>query len=183
MFGNQRRTVALAVAVATIAATPLKAQGSPGSQDPGIMAAQMANGMMKSWLTQAGEQLSDADFVFQPTPDTRTLGQILGHVADLNNIFCSAAAGEPSPAGTIEKSTTTRVEILAAMGSSFAYCDGVLATMTTATASNTVRLQGRPMPALTALLFRTHHLALHYGNVVTYMRLRGKVPPSTAAMP
>ena len=36
----------------------------------------------------------------------------------------------------------------------------------------------KPTPALTVLLIRTHHSSLHYGNVITYLRLRGKVPPS-----
>ena len=42
---------------------------------------------------------------------------------------------------------------------------------------------GKPRPALAILMFRTHHGALHYGNVVTYMRLRGKVPPTSQGQP
>lgn len=38
---------------------------------------------------------------------------------------------------------------------------------------------GKPLPALAVLNFRTYHSLLHWGNVITYMRLRGKVPPST----
>jgi hypothetical protein len=35
------------------------------------------------------------------------------------------------------------------------------------------------MPRLTALAFHTAHAFEHYGNVVTYMRLKGIVPPSS----
>jgi hypothetical protein len=83
----------------------------------------------------------------------------------------------------IEKSAATRADVLAAMAASFAYCDGVYAAMTQASARKTVPFMGSSLPALAVLIFRTHHLSLHYGNVVTYMRLRGKVPPSTAGMP
>lgn len=180
---NGKMQAVMAVAVATLLTTSLEAQGTPGAQDPGMMAAQMASPMIKSWLTKSGEQMTDADFAYRPTPDTRTFGQLLGHVADLNNLFCSAAIGEQPPVRGIEKSAITRAEILAAMTASFAYCDGVMASMTAESARQTVPFMGTSMPALSVLLFRTHHLSLHYGNVVTYLRLRGKVPPSTAGMP
>ena len=35
------------------------------------------------------------------------------------------------------------------------------------------------MPRLTVLAFHTAHAFEHYGNVVTYMRLKGLVPPSS----
>ncbi len=183
MSKNRKMRGVLGLAVATLLSMPVQAQGTPGSQDPGMMAAQMASPMMKSWLSKAGEQMNDADFAYRPTPDIRTFGQLLGHVADLNNLFCSAAVGEQPPVRGIEKGATTRAEILAAMAASFTYCDGVMASMTAESARKTVPFMGTSMPALSVMLFRTHHLSLHYGNVVTYVRLRGKVPPSTAGLP
>ena len=35
------------------------------------------------------------------------------------------------------------------------------------------------LPKLSALEFNTHHDFEHYGNIVTYMRLKGLVPPSS----
>jgi hypothetical protein len=35
------------------------------------------------------------------------------------------------------------------------------------------------MPRLTALAFHTAHAFEHYGNIVTYMRLKNLVPPSS----
>ncbi|HVF59621.1 MAG TPA: hypothetical protein VNJ70_07425 [Thermoanaerobaculia bacterium] len=55
--------------------------------------------------------------------------------------------------------------------------------MTEAKAKTMLPFMGKPRPALALLLFRTHHAALHYGNVITYMRLRGKVPPSLQGEP
>jgi uncharacterized damage-inducible protein DinB len=46
-----------------------------------------------------------------------------------------------------------------------------------------VDFHGRQRPALAVLMFRTNHSLLHYGNVITYMRLRGKVPPSSPVEP
>jgi hypothetical protein len=39
------------------------------------------------------------------------------------------------------------------------------------------------MPRLAALAFNTSHNAEHYGNKVTYMRLRHIVPPSSERPP
>ena len=38
---------------------------------------------------------------------------------------------------------------------------------------------GRQQPRLTILTFNTAHNDEHYGNVVTYMRMKGLVPPSS----
>lgn len=35
------------------------------------------------------------------------------------------------------------------------------------------------MPRLTVLAFHAQHAFEHYGNIVTYMRLKGLVPPSS----
>jgi hypothetical protein len=38
-----------------------------------------------------------------------------------------------------------------------------------------------PTPKLSVLYFATTHTYEHYGNLVTYMRLKGIVPPSSEA--
>ena len=42
-----------------------------------------------------------------------------------------------------------------------------------------VDLFGRKQPRLNALQFNTAHDFEHYGNLVTYMRMKGLVPPSS----
>jgi uncharacterized damage-inducible protein DinB len=131
---------------------------------------------------KAAEQMSDEDYAFKPTPDVRSFGQLLGHVADTNYSFCANAKGEPPPVRGIEKSLATKSEIAKALAESFDYCDRAYAAVAEGKTTQTVEIGGQARPPLVVLLFRTHHGALHYGNVVTYMRLRGKVPPSTQAM-
>lgn len=163
------------------AAMPLGGQALALSADPGLMAAQLASMNVQPWLTKAAEQMSEADYAFRPTPEVRTYGQLLAHVADVNYLFCASAASVEQPVRDVEKTKTSRGDIQQAVAASFAFCDTVYAGMTEAAARKPVKLMGTPMPALAVLLFRTHHLSLHYGNVATYMRMRGKVPPSTAA--
>ncbi len=65
------------------------------------------------------------------------------------------------------------------MADSFAFCEAQFDAMTAATAAEAVDLFGMKMPRLNALQFNTAHDFEHYGNIVTYMRLKGMVPPSS----
>lgn len=169
--------------LATVAATPLVAQTQITQSDPGLGAARNAAIYLKAMLTKAAEQMSEEDYAFKPTPEVRSFGQVLAHIADQDYGFCSAAKGEKVASNRFEKTPTTKAEIQKALLDAFAYCDQVYAAMTDARAHTMVEFGKRQMPAVTVLIYRSHHATLHYGNVITYMRLRGKVPPSSADMP
>ena len=169
--------------MATITATPLFAQTPtlPATSDPALFTARLSNQTLPVWLMKSAEAMSEADFAFKPTPEVRSFGQVLAHIADRDYWFCSAVKGEKAPVRDIEKTKTSKADIQKALSEAFEYCDAVYAGMTEDTGRKIVQFGGMPMPALSVLLFRTHHGSLHYGNIVTYMRLRGKVPPSTAS--
>lgn len=172
----------IAAVLTTLAATPLPAQTEAAKPDPSPLMDSFvdASGYVTAMFTQAAEQMSEEDYAFKPTPEVRSFGQILAHVADSSYLFCARAKGEAPPAGDIETTKTTKAEIQKALSESLAYCDGVLAEMTDEQANATAESMGKARPVLAILMFRAHHSLLHYGNVITYMRLRGKVPPSTA---
>lgn len=154
-----------------------------GEPDPMIASVQDGASYVREMLTKAADQMSEEDYAFKPTPEVRSLGQLLAHVADANYGFCSAVKREKAPVSGVEKTKTTRDDIQKALSESFAYCDGAYADMTDAKAKTMVEFMGKARPALAVLNFRNYHSLLHYGNVITYMRLRGKVPPSTEPAP
>jgi uncharacterized damage-inducible protein DinB len=124
--------------------------------------------------------MSDADYSFKPTDEVRSYGQIVGHVANANYMFCSTALGEKSPAAAdIEKTKTTKADLVQALKDSFAYCDKAYDGMTDTLALQKVKLFGHEMPALGVLTFNNMHDYEHYGNIVTYLRLKNIVPPSS----
>ncbi len=51
--------------------------------------------------------------------------------------------------------------------------------MTDAKAMEIAKFLGRDMPKMTMLTVNTAHTDEHYGNMVTYLRLKGIVPPSS----
>ena len=46
-------------------------------------------------------------------------------------------------------------------------------------AAEAIKAFGSMQPRLMVLAFNNSHLNEHYGNLVTYMRLKGIVPPSS----
>src|SRR5690606_11222769 len=117
-------------------------------------------------------------YAYQPTEDVRTAGQMLAHIADAQYFFCSTAAGTVSPNEVnVEETATTKAEIVPALKDAFAYCDGVYASMTDAQGAEARSMFGNDMAASGVLAFNTAHNYEHYGNLVTYMRLNGIVPP------
>jgi len=183
---NPSRFALILLATTALAATSLHAQPAGNPLSAG---AKRTYGIVKGYITKAAEKMPEENYAFKPTPDVRSFGQLVGHVADANFGFCSAATGEKPPMGgfaggtSVEKTMTTKADLMKALADSFAYCDKAHDSMTDAGAAASVKLFGNELPKLSVLEFNTHHDFEHYGNMVTYMRLKGIVPPSSEQQP
>jgi uncharacterized damage-inducible protein DinB len=132
-------------------------------------------------LKATAEKVPADLYDFRPTDEVRTLGQILAHVANSQYAFCSTASGQDNPMSeNLEETATTKAQITAALADAFAYCDAVYASMTDEDASRVVSFFGGDMAVGGVLAFNSMHNYEHYGNLVTYMRINGIVPPSSA---
>ena len=129
-------------------------------------------------VTEAAAKMTEADYGFRPVETVRTFGAFVGHIADANLSYCALAKGD-KPAMANAETLTTKAELVAALAKAVAYCDDVYGAMTDEKALALVKAGRTDMPAA-ALLFRNvSHTNEHYGNLVTYMRIKGLVPPST----
>lgn len=147
--------------------------------DPLTAGAKRSYEIIKGYITRAAEKMPEEQYSFKPTPDVRSFGQLVGHVADAQYMICAAAAGEKAPGGDVEKSKTSKADLQKALADSTAYCDKVFAGMTDAGGAAIVKFFTGETPKLSILEFNTHHDFEHYGNMTTYMRLKGLVPPSS----
>jgi uncharacterized damage-inducible protein DinB len=134
---------------------------------------------IKADLVKAAEKMPEENYSFKPTPEVRSFGQIVGHVADAQYMFCSTVLADGAKPAGIEKSKTSKADLVKALNDSFAYCDKVYDGMTDAHATEMVKFFGRDMAKLTLLSINNAHDDEHYGNIVTYMRIKGLVPPSS----
>ncbi len=143
----------------------------------------MAFGRLKDILMRSAQKMPEENYSFKPTEAVRSYGQIIGHVADAQYLFCSMALGEKNPGLNIEQTKSSKADLVAALSSAFAYCDKAYDGMTDATAVQTIKLFGNDAPRLSALTVNNMHDMEHYGNLVTYMRLKNIVPPSSEQAP
>jgi uncharacterized damage-inducible protein DinB len=141
-------------------------------------------GMLSAPIIRAAEKMPEENYAFKPTPDVRSFGQLVGHVADANYSFCALAIGDPNPAKAIEKTKTTKADLVAAVKDAVAYCNKAFEGMTDAKGSEMIKIFGRfNVARLTVFSLNTAHTDEHYGNMVTYMRLKGIVPPTSESQP
>jgi uncharacterized damage-inducible protein DinB len=131
----------------------------------------------------AAEKMPEQNYSFRPTPDVRSFGQLVGHVADAQYGFCSEATGEPNPMKAIEKTRTSKADLVTALKDAVAYCEKAYAGMTDAQGRQTVKLMNYDVAKLTVLSVNTAHTDEHYGNMVTYLRIKGIIPPSSEKPP
>src|SRR5258708_26300777 len=136
------------------------------AQSPIIADAKGFWGGVKNNVSKAAEKMPEENYSFKPTPEVRSFGQLVGHVADAQFMFCSMAKGEKrDPIGAEKK--TSKAELVAAIKESVAYCDGVMADLTDAKAMETIKVFGRDRTRLGVLFLNHSPSNEHYGNLVT----------------
>src|ERR1700730_11685626 len=164
--------LALNVSVAaTLAVVTLQAQ-NPLSGD--VKAAYQP---VKINILKAAEKMPESEYGFKPTPDVRTFGQLIAHVADAQVGMCGVARGEPRRGDAAVK--TSKADLVAALKASNDVCDGVYNTITDADGATIVKMFGREKPKLSVLYFNIAHDDETYGTIAVYLRLKGIVPPSS----
>ena len=161
--------------------TPLPEQAPPANAGQTVDSIRSAMDLVKGYLTKAAAQVPDDLYTFKPTPDVRSMGELFAHVADANFMICGIASGDKPSMGEIEKTKTTKADITNALAASFDFCEKAFAGMTDGRAGEGVKFfVPGTHTRLGVLAFNVAHASEHYGNVVTYMRLKGMVPPSSA---
>jgi uncharacterized damage-inducible protein DinB len=144
----------------------------------------------KGYFVAAAAEMPEDGYGFRPQTlpaadhkEVRTYSQLIGHIAQENYLFCAAAEGAAPPKGTedIENAKDAKADLTKAVGESFAFCDRVWAATTDKNASTPMEMPFNlgHSTRLGVLMFSAAHDAEHYGNVVTYLRAKGLVPPSS----
>jgi uncharacterized damage-inducible protein DinB len=154
--------------------------GSAAAQSGAVTGVALGYNIAKGNLVRAAEQMPEADYSFQATKDVRTFGQLVGHVADANFMICSTASGEANPtAGNLEKTLTAKTDLVKALKDSFTFCDKAYQIADSKALEEVTLFGSLKTNRVGALAFNAAHDMEHYGNIVTYMRLKGMVPPSS----
>ena len=180
-------TVMFSLSALLLAGLPAGAQTpAPADAENPASAAlrQFYNGAKRN-LLRGAEKMPEEKYSFRPVPEVRTFSELLAHVAEGNYLFCSSLKGEPDPftRGELEKSKTTKADLLPVLQASFDYCDPVIAALADGQLGDKIQFFGRERTKSVPATLAVAHNWEHYGNVVTYLRLNGIVPPSSEPPP
>lgn len=169
-----------AAALVMLGATAAQAQEKASSARASTEGITAVYGLTRNFVLGAAEKIPEDKFSFQATKDVRTVGALFGHIADANRFFCSQVGASPKQySDNIEKTAKTKAELVAALKASFAECDAAYAATVDAALATPVTVFGMKQNFAGVLTMNAAHNYEHYGNLVTYMRIKGMVPPSS----
>jgi uncharacterized damage-inducible protein DinB len=175
------RPLLLALAL-TLAASPVLAQAPPAAADTAnplmTTVKSLYEGVVRN-VAESAEKVPEDVYAFKPSPDVRSFGEMIGHVTEALSAYCARAVGKPAPLVEVERTKKTKGELVGALKEARGYCDGVYGSMTDADAMKPIKMGQNEAPAVRLLIANISHANEHYGNLVTYMRIKGIVPPST----
>lgn len=172
-----RMKTAIAFSLCTVIATAAHAQ----TTDSGYTATVTRSWQRVSRLVVASaEAMPDAGYAFKPTPDVRSFGELIGHLAEEHYMICAGAKGEKNPKdGTAFEKLPAKADLIKAINESIAYCNAVYAAAKDEARTTQPSAPNRRDTPFSSMLLNVTHDSEHYGNIVTYLRLKGIVPPSS----
>ncbi len=192
-LSKMKNKILLLITVVCFSAGFAAAQMTPSgaAKDPFSAGLRTAYEGIRTNLLRAAEKMPEENYGMRPGPqaEVRTFGQIIGHLANSNFFYCSSAKGEKNPnSGNNAEKKETKAEFIKALQEAFVYCDGVYGSLTDAAAMEMVKSTtgaGQSTEFLRAVRLMTNvaHNNEHYGNIVTYLRIKSLVPPSTESRP
>ena len=181
MFRSIARAAApVGILSVSVLASVANAQISPNlpnpiaAPNPLTMTLSIFRSNMQDKIMKSAEAMPESKYSYRPTKDVRSFAEILTHVADISYTLCSNVKGEANPATPTVKAS--KAEVMAYLKASFAYCDGVYSGFTDAHLNDPADFFGVKTNKMFILTQVGNHDALHYGNLVTYLRINDIVP-------
>lgn len=119
---------------------------------------------VSAWITKAADLVPADKYGYRPVQTVRTFGQQIAHVVDSYNYFCTRAKGQTVEwSDATEKGSLDKATLVQKLKQATDACNVVYGSDAKA-----------PM-----LMANIAHTNLHYGNVITYLRMMGMTPPSS----
>jgi uncharacterized damage-inducible protein DinB len=165
------------VSVSVLASLANAQQGMPNpiaAPNPLTTTLSIFRSNMQDKIMKSAEAMPESKYGYRPTKDVRSFGEILNHIADISYALCTVAKGGVIPAPPPPKAS--KGEIMAYLKGSFTFCDGVYSGFTDAHLNDPADFFGVKTNKMFILTQVGNHDALHYGNLVTYLRLNDLVP-------
>lgn len=140
--------------------------GTPQSKEPNILdGLRVGFDEVHTAVSKSAELVPADKYTYRPVSTVRTFGELVAHVADSYGWYCNRAAGRNVQwSDAIEKGKTDKATVTQKLRESLAVCTAVY---------------GNGGSNFGSLMANIVHTNLHYGNIITYLRMMGLVPPTS----
>ena len=138
----------------------------------------------KAYTVEYIDAANDEVISFKPTPEMRTFGQQMLHIAEANYGFASAASGKASPIGqgSLEKSSDkykTKDALRKAVVESYDFVIAALKETNESKMPEQIKMFNRfDMSRGAAFEKAFEHQTHHRGQTTVYLRMSGVTPPN-----
>lgn len=139
--------------------------GEPGANAGSVDRAQLRSAFeeLNGHIVKTAALVPADRFAWRPAGTVRTVGQIVGHVADAYLYYCGRAADRPVQwSDAIAEGGSDKPALIAKLNEGAVQCSAAF-------------VGGNLGP----LVVNYGHANLHYGNLVIYLRLLGLIPPTS----
>jgi len=155
-----------AALVVSLSISPVARRASAQESDKAKTANAVRKGFeeVSGWVTKSADMVPAEKYNYKPIDSVRTFGQIVAHITDSLDYFCARAAGKKPGTDSAEKGTTDKATLVPKLNEAVTKCNVVYA-------SDSAQIE--------PLMANVAHTNLHYGNLITYIRMMGMKPPSS----
>jgi uncharacterized damage-inducible protein DinB len=148
--------------------------------------------LAKHWKTSAEFTIAVADtmpaesYNFRPNPEEMSFGQLMAHIAAVNENACANASGLPRPvlppkivewSKDTEKVDVSKETAMPFLKESFEFCNKAVAAMTPERMDTVVGPAARNLTGFEWLFAYFTHTAHHRAQAEVYLRVKGIKPP------
>ena len=175
----------IVAAMLTVAVLPSSAQAPPQVRPPQTFPIYLQGqyATLKRNITGSVDMMPAEHFSFKPVPEVMSYAELLTHIVETQYGYCSTVKGATSPGASLNLKVTEKGAVAQLVKDSFAYCDDAFAAVTNENALEMLTRGSAPNQRQLARVNQLTQLIVHgnehYGNLVTYMRMKGIVPPSS----
>jgi hypothetical protein len=127
----------------------------------------------------AAEDMPAGKYGFKPTPAQMSFGDVIGHMAAGNDVYCSGIGGVAAPKRADLGAGASKEKLVARLRETFQFCETALAKVDDSRLEQTVPYFGDETVSRGSLMVSAaEEWAGHYSQIAVYLRLNGLVPPT-----
>lgn len=130
-------------------------------------------------LVAAAEVMPADKYSFTPTPEIRTFGQVVAHVAMVNNNVCAMLFTPTAAMPPKLDEKDPKDKLVTGLKASVDYCSQAFSKLTDANLTEMIpAFGGRKMTRLGVALIITNDFIDHYAGMAIYLRMNNLLPPT-----